>query len=96
MLIVYSFDGGCLFTSSLPHLASDGLDLTLVDSLQRVIMVCSLLQELFIFSCVPSGTGFLRTSPACTSSIHFLVEGEPAVIQDQCWFHFLIGNELHN
>ena len=64
MLIVYSCDGDYHFTGSLPHLASDGLDLT-VYSIHRVIMVCSLLQELFIFSCVPSGTGCLCTSPAC-------------------------------
>ena len=81
----------------LPHLASDGLELT-VYSIHRVIMVCScsLLQELFIFSCDPSKTGSLRTSPACTTTIHFLVEGEPAVIEDQSWFHFLSGNELHD
>ena len=53
-------------------------------------MVCSLQQELFIFSCVPSGTGSIHTFPACTSRIHFLVECEPAVIEDQSWFHFLV------
>ena len=31
-----------------------------------------------------------------TSRIHFLVEGEPAVIEEQSWFHFLSGNELHD
>ena len=40
-LIVYSCDGGYLFTGSLPDLASDGLDL-IVYSIHRVIMVYSL------------------------------------------------------
>ena len=74
---------------SLPHLASDGLDLT-VYSIHRVIMVCSLLQELFIFSCDPSGKVlFSHLQHVATSRIQFLVEGEPAVIEDQSCFHFL-------
>ena len=80
---------GCL-----PHLASDGLDLT-VYSIHRVIMTCSLVQEFFTLSCDPSGTGSLRRSPVYDSSVHFSVEVEVASIEDQSWFLFLSGNELH-
>ena len=47
-------------------------------------------------SCDPSETGSLRTSPVYDSSVYFSVEGEAASIEDQSWFPFLSGNELHD
>ena len=49
-------------------------------------MACSLLQEFFILSC----------DPVYDSSVYFSVAGEAASIEDQSWFPFLSGNELHD
>ena len=81
---------GCL-----PHLVSDGLDLT-VYSIHRVIMACSLLQEFLSLVIILVGQIRFAHFQYVTPSIHFPIEGEPAVIEDQSWFPFLSGNGLHD
>ena len=86
MVLSSSFDSGWIGLDSLQHPQGDY-------GLQSVVCCRSYSSLLVILL---HGTGSFLTSLACTSRIHFQVEGEPAVIEDQSWFNFLSGNELHD